>query len=452
MYLKTQKRLNPGFVASIFLMLALLGSCGKEAPKKSEGLPPQQDQVRPGEMEAQLARQSVSCDNGVSCPPGIVKISIVDQARLKTCTGFLVNATTVATAASCLTDRLRISMSDRLCQTDVHIFFAQSDFQSAKRVGCAGFLLVTPLEGNDPVLWGRDLAYITLSEAMPRRRRMTLSRGGITDGEQVYLWKVDQENDQVGIIRRSTCEGVLSSYANPLSTRQFDANYLISDCQLRTGNRGAPVLNRRGDWIGVFTAPLSSTLMTSIRNLNLLSDGIKSLGHVSSTVCLPALRDDDPVTRAECFRDLTVAELDRARDNLLNNTQAHETARATFAQEASALRPYLNWDAELLNTGSAPGQFSVRLRPKCFKPISQWIRQFREPTGRFTYRMTVPDWRINIAMDSAARVVSRVTEAGTKIVNVEFSLSQARTNRSSYVRVWSGSVDNRYEAIGEACE
>ena len=440
------------FAFHIILMgsLAFMGACGKEA--KDEKAPQRfQEESRTGEMEVQLSRPSVDCDNGISCPDGIAKISIVDRGRLKTCTGFLVNSVTVATASSCLTERLRLSASDSLCKSEVHVFFGRADFRAAKRVGCERFLLVSPLEGSDPVLWRNDLTYIMLDEPI-YRRAMRISRDGIQDGQTLTMWKVDQENDQVGIIRKTQCKGILNSYVNPMSASPFDPSYTLSGCVNKTGNKGAPVLDENGRWVGVYSGPLSSAMMTEMNSPAFrayFTEGLKSIGHVSNTVCLPALRDDNPVTRRQCFRDLDSTSLIQQRARLLGGVETHEAARLQIAAEVSRMKPYLEWDVELVQDGDRQGSFKVKLKPKCFKPINDWIRLFRSSTTVEPYYMIVRDWRLTIGLDSATHVVSRIDRDNTKRVDVKFSVSRIRSSRTSYVEVKANGLTINYENINE---
>lgn len=441
------------FFNKLYLILALVvltAGCGKEAKQESSVIR-QDEEVIASEAEAQIARQSVSCDNGISCPDSIAKIVIVDRARLKTCTGFLVNGITVATAASCLSEKLQNSDNERVCQTDVHIFFAQSDFRAAKRVRCARILLKTPIVDKDPVLWRNDMAYIELAEPV-YRRALSMTRDGVEDKDAITMWKVDQENDQVGIIRKTECKTALHSYVNPLSSERYSPGFLISNCTLKTGNKGAPILNEKGRWLGLFSGNVNSAMMSSMNTSGYLVEPLMSIGHVSSAVCLPALRDADQVTRRECFRDMDNDQLNRARGDLLSNPPSHQEKVAEFAKKVSGLRAYLNWTADMVKDGERLGSYKLKFMPKCLKPVDDWIRTFSNPPGKLTYQMSVPDWRLSIGLDRAGRIVTKVDDDNKKIINVEFSPSQARSSRSSYVKVWSGSVSDTYNGVNESCQ
>lgn len=445
-----------GHLLGFTLALSLV-ACGKEEKNNGPKVTGAQDPVVVGQLEDQLRRQTVDCENGQACPEGIAKIAVVEHMagghdRLRFCTGFLLNSIILGTSASCLTEMLRASTDDRTCQADVHIFFPRTGFREAKRVACSRLLLVTALEGKDPVLWRNDLAYIEMAEPISRRY-MKMSRDGITDNSNLTLWKVDAENDQVGVIRKSECTGVLNTYVNPLSQTPYDPNFIISGCALKSGNKGAPILNGKGQWQGVYSGPLDSDMMMFVNNSGYLTEPLRSLGHVSNTVCLPALRDDNPVTREECSKDLDYSQLDRARASFLGSPLSHEGARVGFEKAASALKPYLNWKVELVPDGDTIGSFRTKLSPRCFKPVSSWIRNFSQIPGKLTYSFTVPDWKLKLGLDGATHFASKVDDRYKRVINVEFSPSAVNSNaRSSYVSVWSGNVTNTYRNVTESCQ
>ena len=61
----------PLAVAGIVLLSVLLMGCGKESKKTGPNIEPDLEEIN-GEMEALLARQTVGCAEGTSCPEGIV--------------------------------------------------------------------------------------------------------------------------------------------------------------------------------------------------------------------------------------------------------------------------------------------------------------------------------------------------------------------------------------------
>ena len=448
-----QRSVSPLSRSLIGLLLLLTLACGKEAKNNGGNKPSSQIDPITSELEDQIKRQTVDCDNGLSCPEYVAKIVIVDRARLRTCTGFLLNSLVVGTSASCLTEKLRASYTnERLCQTEVHIFFGRSNFRPAKRVHCARLLLVSQLTDDDPVLWRNDIAYIELAEPVFRSAMRRMSREGIADNSDVTMWKVDEENDQVGIIRKSECKSVVNSYVNPLSTTPYDPAYLISNCTLKKGNKGAIILNDKGNWQGVFSGNLDSAMMNFMNTSGYLVERLMSIGHVSNTVCLPALRDDNPVVREECLRDLDYTQLDRRRGEMLSAPSSHAVAIANIEKTVSDMKPYINWKVELVQDGDRPGNFRVRLKPKCLKPVNDWIRRFSNPPSSFRFTLTIRDSRLSIGLDRAGRIVSKIDDSRTKNVEVTFSPSNARSSRSSSVRVASGTEVRNYNSVTETCE
>jgi hypothetical protein len=450
---------TPGRIPSISasagfaLLLSLLLSCGKETKTNNPVDPPIIEEIN-SDMEQLLARQTVGCAEGTSCPEGIAKIAIVDKNRLRFCTGFLVNAVTVATSASCLTETLRISTDERVCQRDVHVYFAQAGFRREARVACKRLLHVSPLEGRDPALWRSDLSYIEIEERpeVTRRRVFRMSREGIENNESLTLWRVDSESGDAGIIRRGQCRGVLGSYANPLSTNQFDPGAVISGCDFRPSTQGAPLVNSQGKWVGIFSRPVNVSLIDFLNTSGLLIEPLRPMAHISNAACLLALVDSDPVVRQNCSRSLTTSQYDQAMAAMLRDPSPHEAQREAIRRLANESRAYFKWRVDLIADGN--NGFTVKLVPVCMNPINTWIRRMGNPTFEsFRYAIELPATRFVIGFDHAARIVSRPVDEGAQRVFVRFSPRSAARERQTSVQVsLNGSFDDRYPQITETCQ
>lgn len=427
----------------IIILCALAMSCGKETKQTPGSNPPRREPIT-SEMEGQLARQSLECDSGLSCPAGLAKIVIVDRGRLKTCTGFMVNALTVATTASCLTESLRISAEDpTLCQRDLHVFFARSGFLEPARARCRKLLLVTPLVGKDPVLWRHDLVYVEI-EPMARRRSLRMDRSGVKDRETLAMWRVERENDEVSVIRRADCKAVLNSYVNPLSTTGFDPNFVISGCDLRPSYQGAPLLNEAGGWVGTYSLPVDPTIIDFILNQNRMTETLLPVGHVSNAACLPSLVDSNMPARRECGRSLNTDIFDVQRDSQLHDPAVFAGRLRELERLANATRDYLQWKGELV---AHPEQgFRIKLVPDCFKNVDAWVSRFgRNPDESEPYTMELPDWQLVMGHDSGLRLAPFILQAPVRRIRVNFSPRAVKRQRLSPVSV----AGERYPRVGE---
>lgn len=91
-------------------------SCGKKAIEKNS-LSQQSQPQQTSELEAQLNQQELFCASDRSCPNYIAKVAVLYKGKLKFCTGFITDDNVIATASSCLPERLR--SKDLPCDKDV---------------------------------------------------------------------------------------------------------------------------------------------------------------------------------------------------------------------------------------------------------------------------------------------------------------------------------------------
>jgi hypothetical protein len=424
--------------------IALIG-CGKKAEVKPKPPIREVDPVQ-GEMEKLLQKQSVECENGISCPGGMAKIAVVDRDKLRFCTGFLVNSVTLATSSSCLTESLRISSDDSRCEKDFHVFFPRFGFEDQKRVGCKRILLSSPLIGKDPTLWRNDITYIELSEPV-YRRSFRLSRQGIEDAKFVTLWKVDAQNDEVGIIRKEDCQAIQKSYVNPLAENEFSPVITLSGCEFTKGNTGGVVLGNQGKWRGIVSQPIEKTMDDFLRNSGLLIEPLAPILHVSNGACLPSVLDSDPVLERECFKDLDVRQVDVRRSEMLNADTPYQANRSAVQDQINAVRPYFVWTAQLIKNNS-DNSYSVKIVPKCMNKVSTWIDQVGRGSKKSTYSMVLPDWKLILGFDRSSRLVSRMDESLQQKIFVQFSPKNAWNNNKTEVNVWrQGTQGDSYNLV-----
>ncbi len=450
---QTEKRaFSTGFLRRSFsfclLLLTLIG-CGKEAKNgdPDDGTTEVDPVVR--EIEALLAHQSVECDRGLACPPSIAKVVVVNRGQLKFCTGFLVSSKAVATSASCLNEGLRLSTDPRRCQRDVHMFFAKSGFQEEMRVGCSKILLALPLVGRDPALWRNDLVYLELDRPV-HRMRMTLSRQGVSEDETFTMWKVDAENDQLGVIRKETCSPVLGGYVNPLSDARFSPNLVLAGCRFQEGNQGAPLVGRdRRVWYGLVSQGIDARLANFINQSGRLLQPLEPIIHASNAACLPSVIESDAVTERDCFRDLEYSQLDRRRAQQLEGPLLHRPNLERLAEQAAPqLRSYFKWSAEL-GENSLEGH-PVKWVPTCLRPIRDWVSRVGTRQS-FTYSAELPAWKLDLAFSPRGKLVSRLTEAPARRLVVEFSPRSVRANGRTDVSVTMGGRTVVYANLTESC-
>lgn len=434
-------------LALLILTLLVGVGCGKKAEVIESRPTPTVDPVT-GEMEAQLKLQSVICDAGLSCPGGMAKIAIIDNNKLKFCTGFLVNSVTLATASSCLTETLRISEDDTRCQKDLHVFFPRAGFSGAQRVGCQKLLFASPIQGNDPVLWRQDIAYIELSEPV-FRRSVRLNRGGLVNNEKLTIWKVDADNNQLGVIRKDECDVIQNSYVNPLFDSNFNPTALLSGCAFKEGNAGALILGPQQGWRGVVSKPLSAALERVVRQNEV--EPLQPILHVSNGSCIQSILESDAPSARECFRNLDNDEIDARRADMLTNLSPYQVNRQAVEDNVNQIRPYFNWRADLVEN-TENGGYDIELTPVCMRPIADWIDLVGRGTRRFVYSKIVPRWKLTLGFDRGARLVSRMDTTESQKIFVQFFPRTVWNSQKTDMFVWKEGMPARNFNDVKTCE
>ncbi|MFP5457180.1 MAG: hypothetical protein ACLGG7_00470 [Bacteriovoracia bacterium] len=437
-----------GLICLLALLTLLVSAgCGKEAKTVKPSVVPRIEPIQ-GDVEARLSKQSLDCDNGQPCPGGIAKVVIVNKDSLRICTGFLVNSLTLATSSSCLPQGLWLSTDENRCQKDVYVYFARSGFSEARRVNCARILLASPIVGADPVLWRSDISYIELSEPV-YRRALRLDRSGTQDNEFMTVWKVDAENDDVGVIRKEECQHTLNSYVNPLATSPFSPNITLSGCSFKRGNTGAMVLSSEGRLRGILSESVDKELTDFLSNSGLQTEPLWPMTYVSNAACLPSVLESDPVTEIECLKDLDYRQIDRQRSGMLDTERLYGEARAKISKEFNALRPYFRWNVELYRADDDL-DFSVRLVPICMNKIADWIGLVGRGTKRTTYSDVIPDWKLSLGFDRSARLVTGQSDEKKFKLFVQFSPRSAWNTKTTDIFVWrEGTQSTVYRDVPE---
>ncbi len=429
------------------VLLALAAAtvgCGKEA-KVNERKPVREIEAVESEMEAELQKQSVVCDNGLSCPGSIAKVVIVDKNKLKFCTGVLVNGVTLATSSSCLTEGIRISGDAARCAKDVHVFLPRFGLSAPQRVKCRGIVFSSPLVGKEPSLWRHDIAYIDLdvkAEDMRGRRYARLSREGIEDRKFLTLWKVDADNSDVGVIRRDECQAVSKSYVNPLSDTSFSPVVSMVGCEYKNGNTGGMLLGTGQKWRGLLSQPLPSEMVKFLNESGRLVEPLAPIVHFSNGACLPSVVESDSPSERDCSKELTETQLNRRRADILNTKAPFEAARQQIIEEFNKTRTYFKWDVELIKD-EAQNVYNAVPSPVCMNPIEDWIGRVGRRETKYVYSMNVPNWSLSLGFDRGSRLVSRIDDSERQKIFVQFSPKQAASTERTYIYVWNQNENAR---------
>jgi hypothetical protein len=425
------------------LSLALMG-CGKKAQEENTSSR-QSEPQQASELEALLNQQELFCGSERSCPTYITKIAVLNKGKLKFCTGFLVENNIVATATSCLPERLRSKYLP--CDKEVFFFFAQTN-EKPQRVGCKKVIDVAEINSEEPFLWRSNVSYLELNSS-DRRRTASPVRTGMSDLDHFYVWSVDQIDDQQGIIRKSEdCQSVHLSYFNPLANHEYSPVMTLAGCEFSAGNAGAPVFDYRGKVRAIVSSPIDEKHVSEVSSMRILEKPLKKMMHVSNYACAPMIPFQEVASERECTKPLDYSSYDQARREMINEMNLFKTSIQKIETNINNKNRYLKLEVKL---NPADDSYIVEVFPKCFKNISSWIGEF---TGNkpFTFNVELPNMKLRSSMNEYGRMMALEFSRAGIPTNFQFKPSILRSNKQTTVYMWSDGPTLNFPNLSDKCD
>jgi hypothetical protein len=428
------------------LLMGALQGCGKKVVSDNSTYESRRESQT--DLEEYLQKQDVNCENNQPCPSYISKMVVSSENKITFCTGFLIDQTTVATSASCLPNLLRLSGQD--CSRDIFFFFPKTANRPAERVGCSRVSFISQIEGQDPLLWRDDVAYLELSDKVMYRREAQIVREGIDQTKQYFSWTVVQEDQYSAIIKKSTCEGIHNSYVNPLATNESSPNVLFSDCHLNNGSTGAPVVDIRGKVRAIISKGMNPKLRSYLDSTGLLSQALKEISHATNFACAPTPTDSQMLDERECLKELSYSKVDQLRGEMLSSQQIFGELRRKYEESIRNLSPFVQLGINLLSKGDFQ---NVEVVPKCFKPLRNWLPNIGQGRSTFVEEVLIPYKTFKRSMDSHGRIYGNVLEGPKKEIFIQFSLKNLRITGKSSILMWGQgeSEINTFSNISDNC-
>ena len=433
-------------VLSIGTILFIVG-CGKKPINEDSS----REVIRPpqSQIDTYLEKQDVNCENNQVCPNYIAKLVIVNGDKFDFCTGFLVDEMTVATSASCLPSLIRLNGQD--CSRDVFFFFPKSINFPAERAGCFKVKMVSQNEEKDPILWRDDVAFLELSKPMFFRRKAQILRDGILNNKEYTTWMIDQQDDFSAIIKKSSCEGVHTSYINPLVLNESSPNMLFSDCSVSRGGSGAPIIDSRGKVRAMASQNMDSKLRNYLESTGLLTQSLREMIHGTNFACAPTPDNDDMLEERECLKDLNYSKVDRFRSEMLSTNLLFGDLKKKYEESIQELSKFVQFGVKLIPKGDIQ---ETEVYPKCFRPLSLWLESLGTSRNTYVDDVSIPIKTFKRSMDSYGRVFATTHEVKMQTNMVQFSLKNLRSTKKSSILMWiDGDNSNvrTFQNITEEC-
>jgi hypothetical protein len=267
-----------------FLVFLVLGGCAPSEPLSTKLTQVTDDAWEsdswvwsyPGHLphESVVAGMSVTCGSLESeCHPGIAQLFASNYTQRGTqmavCTAFLISADTAMTNTHCLPPTLRRAGSK--CAGQVSLIFPRLRGLRSEIVGCGTVEEARPIYPE----WGSDrdsqlrlmsqtadYAVIRLQGAVTRPA-LRLSRRGIYANEKLFIHAVDPSEGFATasyVPRRCVArETTYHLFSSDIPQQPFSPRFYMSECAIRSGNSGAPLMDHMGDVRGIVNQRVRSS-------------------------------------------------------------------------------------------------------------------------------------------------------------------------------------------------
>lgn len=421
--------------------LSVVVGCGKksEDPSSSSSYAPALNpSILSKELEEKLNQEIVIC--GLQgCPDFLVKVLVVDGAKLRSCTGFLTDNGTVATTTTCLPDIIRFQ--GQSCENEVFFLFPATSNKPAIRAGCQRVLQAARIDKKDPSFWRENIAFLQIDTTI-YRRSLKISREGLEENrddkeeKRLWIWKVNQKNT-VGIIDQQKCSVAYSTWVNPLGSERHSPTMIVGDCTFEEGNSGAPIVDRQGRVRGIAMAPYSKDLIVSLQKQGYFQtvDEVVNMIHVTNMSCIQTIDDDGGRDQAECLKylDEVAVNSERAKlsdpERLIGNFM--QILRDTLSLQNDN---FLKFNIELSESGNPDRKFYGKFSPKCFVNPRQWNIK---PPKEKSYKITVPYYEVTSRMDKYTRLNSAHVTPRQVLFEIKFYPRDIQSSKVSTVSIKS---------------
>lgn len=426
-------------IKSLLFIVPLLCSCGKKVEDNSDVNSRRVLSRNPSRtiMTPFIQRQTVECEDELSCPESVAKIVVIDREKIRYCTGTLISSDVMLTSATCLTASLRTPKLD--CSQNIFVVFPQIGIRPLFRAGCKQILSAYGNQSSEASLWRGDFAFLKLDREIPRTASQ-IKRSGLEEFNTYTTWKVDYVNDTNGHLKKATCYPIFNSYANPFANNSRAPMIPVSDCELVEGNAGAPIMANNGDLVGISSTGLDETITQFILNSDLLDEPMAHIHHMANLACVKT--PIDKISKIEdkfCNRPISISLLDQLRSNMIFSTKIHQEEFRKIQEELEIPVKYFKWNVGF-DTGPRGRVHEVSIKkPECFFDIQNWIGEFTRFGGRIrtfaVLNIEIPRYRVQTKLTRLLRPVSVVSSSEVKSYRVEFNPKNAFKYNNTFVNL-----------------
>lgn len=235
------------------LLLGFLAACGGggSAPSHQSKSSTQKTIIN---LQKTIDQYTLECADETDCPDNVAMLVLSDENKTWSCTGFLIDKQTLATAGHCLPADL--SARGRSCEGRIYAVFPEQTANTKTPFECDQVLEIERGAEGD-----YDYAFLKLKQTYPAPFFPKINRDNRLDGQKASIYKVDPDLTQAtkGVLSKTTCELKDSSLLSLTFSSPRSSQIQYGGCQTVSGNSGAPVINNRGEIVAIHNSSTKPT-------------------------------------------------------------------------------------------------------------------------------------------------------------------------------------------------
>ncbi len=430
-----------GFSLSLCAVF-LFTACGKNSVNQNDypvGLFPSDS----GKQLVDAA--TVTCANNQDCPEAVGLLTFFNSRGAGMCTAFLIAPDLALTNSHCISDEVR--QKPELASQVMKLMFPTTLTRSEQTVAISDVLQYSDISFSTPSAVGKkpDYALLRLKNAISERLPLVLSQDGFADELPFQMYSVTPMSKYaiIGLLEVKKCQTMMHSAAQPSYSNPFTSIVSFSDCQVKHGNSGSPMVDFSGKVRGIVHAGYEDS-STIAKNFGMARGDPLSLGTNLACVEIPGFQK---VTQNECLKLPPQIGLAEGMNTIFSNADEKALEMELTKKIEEAFERWLKYGRDtspvewILTMRKANSKNYVQPEPKCF------LRNRLNSSTGDSFIATPPTWELAITFDSKFRV-------SAKIENVfEFDRSRgmvtARFSRSALKEFKKADLTYQSDMFGE---
>jgi hypothetical protein len=289
---------------------------------------------------------------------------------------------------------------DEVCKATSVIF--PSNSRSGRAVGTC----TKVLDHSHVVASNYDAAdYLIFQLQLPlsERGHLSVSRGGMPAGASFEVAKVDQLGSEKGIVVMQRCTSLLGTIFRPGAVTADDPVQVLRNCQINSGNNGAPLTDANGNFAGLINAaadPASLTIPAESADPNgliaVINAAQPSYATNASCILYPiggAAPHDPNHCEVLLQEPMPAAKVDETVAKTMMNAEISNEETQNPVVKQFGYRMFSNASSALATTSYVP---------VCFEKPRTWLSKYKGGFLGLSYktlaieRLRIYNWKVDV--------------------------------------------------------